>query len=111
MLKVSGNFAGSLTYQSTWNASTNNPFLQSSIGTKGFYYVVSVAGNTNLNGITTWNVGDWAVFDGNVWEKVDNNNAVTSVNGQTGAVVLTAASLGAANNSTYILAGTGLSGG
>ena len=111
MLKVSGNFAGSLTYQSTWNASTNNPFLQSSVGTKGFYYVVSVAGNTNLNGITTWNVGDWAVFDGNVWEKVDNNNAVTSVNGQTGAVVLTAASLGAANNSTYILAGTGLSGG
>ena len=111
MLKVSGNFAGSLTYQSTWNASTNNPFLQSSVGTKGFYYVVSVAGNTNLNGITNWNIGDWAVFDGLVWEKVDNNNAVTSVNGQTGAVVLTAANVGAASNTINIIAGTGLSGG
>lgn len=111
MLKVSGNFAGSLTYQSTWDALNNVPFLQSSVGTKGFYYVVSVAGNTNLNGITNWNVGDWAVFDGNVWEKVDNNNAVTSVNGQTGAVVLSAANVGATPNTTYVLAGTGLSGG
>ena len=111
MLKVSGNFAGSLTYQSTWDANSNNPFLQSSVGTKGFYYVVSVAGNTNLNGITNWNIGDWAVFDGLVWEKVDNNNAVTSVNGQTGAVVLTAANVGAASNTINIIAGTGLSGG
>jgi hypothetical protein len=111
MLKVSGNFAGSLTYQSTWDALNNVPFLQSSVGTKGFYYVVSVAGSTNLNGITNWNVGDWAVFDGSVWEKVDNNNAVTSVNGQTGAVVLTAANVGATPNTTYVIAGTGLSGG
>jgi hypothetical protein len=111
MLKVSGNFAGSLTYQSTWNASTNVPFLQSSVGTKGFYYVVSVAGTTNLNGITSWNIGDWAVFDGNVWEKVDNNNAVSSVNGLTGAVVLTPGIIGAANNTVNIIAGLGLSGG
>lgn len=111
MLKVSGNFAGSLTYQSTWNASTNTPTLVSSVGTKGFYYVVSVAGNTNLNGITNWNVGDWAVFDGSVWEKVDNNNAVTSVNGQTGAVVLSAANVGAVSNTVYVIAGSGLTGG
>lgn len=111
MLKVSGNFAGSLTYQSTWNASSNVPFLQSSVGTKGFYYVVSVAGSTNLNGITNWNVGDWAVFDGTVWEKVDNNNAVTSVNGQTGAVVLSAANVGAVANTVNVIAGAGLTGG
>jgi trimeric autotransporter adhesin len=111
MLKVSGGFAGSLTYQSTWDASANVPFLQSSVGTKGFYYVVSVAGNTNLNGISTWNVGDWAVFDGYVWEKVDNNNAVTSVNGQTGAVVLTASNVGAVSNTVNVIAGAGLTGG
>ena len=111
MLKVSGNFAGSLTYQSTWDANANSPFLQSSVGTKGFYYVVSVAGNTNLNGITNWNVGDWAVFDGSVWEKVDNNNAVTSVNGQTGSVVLTAANVGAVSNTVNVIAGAGLTGG
>lgn len=112
MLKVSGNFAGSLTYQSTWDANSNNPFLQSSVGTKGFYYVVSVAGSTNLNGITSWKVGDWAVFDGTVWEKVDNQTgAVTSVNGQTGIVVLGAGDVGATPNTTYVIAGTGLSGG
>ena len=111
MLKVSGNFAGSLTYQSTWDANANSPFLQSSVGTKGFYYIVSVSGNTNLNGITSWNVGDWAVFDGSVWEKVDNTDAVTSVNGQTGTVVLTANDVGATPNTVYVIAGTGLTGG
>ena len=113
MLKVASGLAGigSLNYQGTWNASTNNPFLQSSVGTKGYYYLVSVAGNTNLNGITNWQVNDWAVFDGTVWEKVDNNNAVVSVNGKTGVVVLTASDVGATPNTTYVIAGTGLSGG
>jgi hypothetical protein len=80
---------GALSYQGTWNASTNSPTLTSSVGTKGYYYVVSVAGSTNLNGITDWVVGDWAVFNGSVWQKVDNTDAVTSVNGYTGTVVLT----------------------
>jgi hypothetical protein len=113
MLKVASGLAGvgSLNYQGTWNASSNVPTLVSSVGTKGYYYLVSVAGNTNLNGITSWNVNDWAVFDGTVWEKVDNNNAVISVNGQTGVVVLGATDVGATPNTAYVLAGTGLSGG
>ena len=86
---------GALSYQGTWNASTNSPTLTSSVGTKGYYYVVNVAGNTNLNGITDWLVGDWAVFNGSVWQKVDNTESVTSVNGQTGAVVLTYSDVGA----------------
>ena len=86
---------GDLNYQGTWNATTNSPTLTSSVGTKGFYYVVSVAGTTNLNGITDWQIGDWAVFNGSVWQKIDNTDAVTSVNGYTGAVVLTAADVGA----------------
>ena len=80
---------GALTYQGTWNASTNTPTLTSSVGTKGYYYVVNVAGTTNLNGITDWQVGDWAVFNGTVWQKIDNTDLVTSVNGYTGTVVLT----------------------
>jgi hypothetical protein len=79
---------GDLNYQGAWNANTNSPTLTSSVGTKGFYYVVSVAGTTNLNGITDWQVGDWAVFNGSVWQKIDNTDAVTSVNGYTGTVVL-----------------------
>ena len=43
----------------------------------GEYYVVSVAGNTNLDGITDWNVGDWAIYNGTAWEKVDNTDMVS----------------------------------
>jgi len=86
---------GDLNYQGTWNATTNTPTLTSSVGTKGYYYVVSVAGTTNLNGITDWQIGDWAVFNGSVWQKIDNTDAVTSVNGYTGTVVLTAADVSA----------------
>lgn len=80
---------GSTIYQGTWNANTNTPTLTSSVGTRGYYYIVNVAGTTNLNGITDWQVGDWAIFDGTAWQKVDNTDAVSSVNGQTGAVSLT----------------------
>ena len=93
---------GALSYQGTWNANTNTPTLTSSTGTKGYYYVVSVAGNTNLDGITDWLVGDWAVYNGTVWQKVDNTETVTSVNGQIGAVVLTASDVGAQPAGTYV---------
>ena len=81
--------AGGLSYQGTWNASTNTPTLTSSVGTNGYYYVVATAGSTNLNGITDWQIGDWLLFNGSVWQKIDQSNLVTSVNGQTGAVSLT----------------------
>ena len=113
MLKVAGGggTVGALSYQGTWNASTNTPTLASGVGTKGYYYVVSVAGTTNLDGITDWQIGDWAVFNGTAWQKVDNTDAVTSVNGQTGTVVLGASDVGATPNTTYVIAGTALSGG
>jgi len=85
--------AGFVNYEGTWNASTNTPTLVSSVGTKGDYYVVSVTGSTNLNGITTWTQGDWAIFNGTAWEKVDNTDLVTSVAGRTGAITLTTADI------------------
>ena len=64
-----------LVFKGNWNASTNTPTLASGTGTVGNYYVVSVAGNTNLDGITDWQIGDWAVFVevGGVdkWDKID----------------------------------------
>jgi len=48
------NAIGALNYVGTWNASTNTPTLVSGTGTKGDYYVVSVAGSTSLNGISNW---------------------------------------------------------
>jgi hypothetical protein len=86
--QINGLIGGSI-FQGTWNASTNTPTLVSSVGTNGYYYIVSVAGSTNLDGITDWKVGDWAIFAGAAWEKVDNTDSVSSVNGFTGAVSLT----------------------
>ena len=80
--------AGGLTYQGTWNATTNTPTLTSSVGTNGYYYIVATAGSTNLNGITDWQIGDWLMFNGSVWQKIDQSNLVTSVAGKTGDVVL-----------------------
>ena len=103
---------GQLDYAGTWNASTNTPTLASGVGTKNTYYVVSFAGSTNLDGITDWQVGDWAIFNGTVWQKIDQTNTVSSVNGQVGAVVLGVANIaGAVPNTVNIIAGTGLIGG
>jgi len=97
---------GALSYQGTWNASTNSPALASGVGTKGYYYVVNVAGSTNLDGITDWLVGDWAVFNGTAWQKVDNTESVTSVNGYTGTVVLSYTDVGAPSTSGTNATGT-----
>ena len=105
------NAIGALVYKGTWNASTNTPTLTSGVGNKGDYYVVSVAGTTNLDGITDWQVNDIAVFNGSAWQKIDNTDAVLSVNGKTGIVVLTASDVGATPNTTYVLTGGALSGG
>jgi hypothetical protein len=93
--QIPASIQGTLSYQGTWNASTNTPTLASGVGTKGYYYVVSVAGSTNLDGITDWNVGDMAVYSGTAWQQIDNTDAVTSVNGYTGTVVLNATDVGA----------------
>jgi hypothetical protein len=98
--QINGVLGGAI-YQSTWNASTNSPTLTSGTGTKGYYYIVSVAGSTNLDGITDWKVGDWAIFNGTTWDKVDNTDAVSSVNGFTGAVSLTTANISEVTNLYY----------
>jgi len=77
MLKTVSSFSniiGALNYKGTWDASTNSPALASGVGTKGDYYVVSVAGTTNLDGIDFWGVGDWAVFNGAVWQRVEGGS-------------------------------------
>jgi len=109
--------AGGLSYQGTWNASSNTPTLASGVGTNGYYYIVATAGSTNLDGITDWQIGDWLMFNGTVWQKIDQSNLVTSVNSQTGAVVLTTTNINEGTNQYYLdsrarsalSAGTGIS--
>jgi len=88
-----GSAVGGLSYQGTWNASTNTPTLTSSVGINGYYYVVDVAGSTNLNGITDWKAGDWLIFNGSTWQKIDQswaiagaNDNITSMTGITGGI-------------------------
>jgi hypothetical protein len=111
------NIVGGLDFQGTWNASTNTPTLASGVGVSGYYYITDTAGSTNLDGITDWQIGDWVLFNGTVWQKLDQSNLVTSVNGQTGAVSLTTTNINEGTNLYYtdararaaISAGTGIS--
>lgn len=77
---------GSVEYKGTWNANTNSPSLTTITPDKGDYYVVNVAGSTSLGGIRGWKVGDWAIYNGTAWEKVDNTDQVSSVFGRQGTV-------------------------
>jgi hypothetical protein len=79
---------GTLIYKGSWNATTNTPSITSGVGVAGNFYIVTVAGNTTIDGVSSWAVGDWIIFSGSVWQKVPNTNTVTSVNTYTGAVVL-----------------------
>jgi len=131
VLKVAGGgggTSGAVNYLGTWNAASNNPTLTSGVGTKGGYYVVSTAGTTTLDGISLWSVGDWAVFNGTVWQKVDgssneafNGITVTSLTGYmyanntspvTASTTIPVASVtGAVPNTVNVLASGLLSGG
>ena len=81
--------AGGLSYQGTWNASTNTPTLASSTGTNGYYYIVATAGSTNLNGITDWKIGDWLLFNGSTWQKIDQSETLQSITSTDGSVTVT----------------------
>lgn len=60
-------------------------------GNAGDVYLASAAGSYDAgSGSITYAIGDWAVHNGSVFEKSLNSNAVVSVNGSTGVVVLDA---------------------
>lgn len=78
-------------YLGTWAASTNTPTLSDGVGNAGDVYIASDAGTVDFgSGGITFATGDWVIYNGATWEKSVNSNAVASVNGQTGAVVLDA---------------------
>lgn len=82
---LASQISGSVVYKGTWDAATNSPTLTSppAATTKGWYYVVSVAG-TQFS--IDFAVGDWIISNGTVWQKVDLTDSVSSVFGRTGAV-------------------------
>lgn len=85
-------------YQGTWNAATNSPALADGSGDTGDVYRVTVGGSRNLgSGSITFDVGDYAIYNGTVWEKSDTTDAVASVNGYTGNVSLNKSDVGLGN--------------
>ena len=79
---------GQVEYQGVWNASLGTQ--PNASPEKGWYYIVSVAGSTNVSGITDWLVGDWVVYNGTTWNKIDNTDAVISVAGLMGVISVSA---------------------
>ena len=76
-------------YKGLWDASTNTPALTDGTGNNGDVYQVSVAG-TQFTPSISFEIGDKAVYNGATakYEKWDMTDAVISVNGQSGIVVL-----------------------
>ena len=85
MSQINDSLLGNVQYQGLYDVSTNTPNLDTA-ETKGHYYIVSVAGDRFD---ISFEVGDWIISDGTNWTKVDNTDAVSSVNGRTGNVVIT----------------------
>ena len=80
-------------YQGTYNASTNTPSLTNGGShDTGDVYRVTVAGSRNFGaGSISFEVGDYVIYNGSVFEKSDTTDAVSTVAGLTGDV--TASSL------------------
>ena len=85
LTQIPDSVLGQLEYMGTWNFATLPTATQ-----KGQYWIASVSGNGYV-------VGDWAVWNGTAFDKVDNTDAVATVAGRTGNVVLTKTDVGLAN--------------
>lgn len=81
---------------------------------EGVYFICQASGT--FAGIS-YETGDWIISTGEAWDKIDNTDAVKSVNGKTGVVVLTYADVNAVTtqnidqtivgNKTFTTAGSG----
>ena len=82
---------GAVRYIGVWDAATNSPAIPAaSAANKGWYYMVSVTGTTNIDGNGEWIVGDWIVSNGSRWDRVKNVDAVISVADLRGAITAAA---------------------
>lgn len=82
-----------------WDASTNTPHLVDGTGTNGDFYIVSAGGTVNLGTaqdphIVTFSINDRIVYEGDIaqWVRLPAGQ-VSSVNGQSGEVTLTASDI------------------
>ncbi len=86
LTQIPDSVLGQLEYMGTYSFSDGIPTATQ----KGQYWIASADGNGYIT-------GDWAVWNGTSFDKVDNTDAVTSVAGRTGNVVLTKSDVGLSN--------------
>jgi hypothetical protein len=93
------NLQGNDRFKGVWNANTNVvtsddvalnglALPAAATGNLGYYFRVSVAGSTAIDGENDWKVKDIIQSIGTSWIKLDNTDSVLSVNGASGTVVL-----------------------
>jgi len=98
-------------YQGSWAASTNTPTLADGAGNAGDVYIASDAGSVDFDGAgareaLTFAAGDWIIYNGAIWEKSSSSDAVQSVAGKTGTVLLDADDIDdAATVNKFVVAG------
>ena len=105
------NIPSGLSFEGSWNASTDSPDLSTATPDNGQFWIVSVAGTTDLDGIDEWAVGDWAIYvstgagtDG--WQKVDNSSTLSGF-GDTNQVTYWTSTGNVAGDSGFIYNPTG----
>jgi hypothetical protein len=98
----------SLTYLGGWDANTNTPTIVSGVGTSSEYYIVTTSGTTTIDGISDWQLNDWVIFNGVVWEKIDQSESVISVAGKIGIVTIQLADITDLATTTDLPEGTNL---
>lgn len=78
-------------YKGGWDANTNTPTLSNGSGSNSDYYTVATAGTINIgDGVTLFNIGDWVVYNGSHWVKLNNaetTQTVTTVFGRSGDII------------------------
>ncbi|HOH94958.1 MAG TPA: hypothetical protein PK612_02215, partial [Bacilli bacterium] len=87
---------GQLEYKGTFNPNNGYP----SSPEKGWFYIAIA--DALISGVD-YQVGDWAVFNGSTWDKIDNTDAVMSVNGKLGVVVLNGTDIPVGNGDTWTI--------
>ena len=107
-----GNIPSGLAFEGNWNASTDTPTLAGTTQDNGKFWIVSVAGTTDLSGITDWAVGDWAIYVDNgagtdAWQKVDNSSTLSGL-GAAGKVAFWSTTANVSFNTNFSYDGTNL---
>ena len=105
-----GNIPSGLAFEGNWNASTDTPTLAGTTQDNGKFWIVTVAGSTNLSGITDWAVGDWAIYVDNgagtdAWQKVDNSSTLSGL-GAAGKVAFWSTTSNVSFNNNFSYDGT-----